>query len=187
MSALLIVDLQNDFCYGGAYPSINSLEIIPLINRIRKKFDTVIFSQDWHPKIHTSFKEYGGGYPKHCIQNTYGADLNNGLSFSDKDIIIKKGTYETCDSSSVFYDGTVIDKRTILDNVLMIHKIREIYIVGIGVEEVIFSTALDALKFGYKCKIIGDCVSYFDKENGIKSIEFLKTLGIEFVKSSSLI
>jgi nicotinamidase/pyrazinamidase len=188
MKVLLIIDYQNDFCEGGPLAYKDSLEIIPMINRIRYKFDTVIFTKDWHPYNHSSFIKYGGMYQQHCIQDTKGAEINDNILRSKKDYIITKGTYQLYDTCSAFYDAKEINKRTKLESILKSNNMQEIYICGNGLENCIFSTLMDCARFDIKCTLIIDCVTYdnMDDTKYIECLNFLKTLKINIVNSTDL-
>ena len=121
-NALIIIDMQYDFCEGGIIPYQKSLDIIPIINRIRDNYDFIIFIKDHHPENHCSFKEYGGIFPKHCIENSYGCRLHDDLILKNDDLIISRGSLQKYDSNSAFYDAEEINKNTKLKNFLIIWK-----------------------------------------------------------------
>src|SRR5438045_2922284 len=120
-TSLIIVNMQYDFCDGGPISYNKSLEIIPLINRIRDEYDKVIFIIDNHPENHSSFKKYGGTYPIHCVENTYGWKIHNDLIIKQEDLIINKGSLQKYDSDSAFYEAESINKESKLKNFLIIN------------------------------------------------------------------
>ena len=186
-SALLIIDMQYDFCDGGPMATYGSFEIIPIINRIRKNFNVVIFTKDWHPENHSSFRKDGGTNNPHCIQNSKGAEIHNNINIDlTKDLIVHKGTLQQYQPYSAFYNAKDIGKESNLNELMRTNEIDELYICGIGIDDCIFSTVLDCMKFGYKCVIIGDAVSHFNSENKDKVIKFLETMEIKFVKSTEV-
>lgn len=186
MRALVVINLQNDFCDDGAVAVPNSIQIIPIINRVRDYFKIVIFVQEWHPKDHVSFYCAGGNQPPHCIAGTKGAELNGGLDLNDRDFIIHKGTLVLYDSNSAFYDATTINKTTNLLPILKHHRIKELYLCGVTLEGDILSTAIDAQKFHYETKIIEDATMGIHPIQMKTAREYLVNVGVEFVNSKQI-
>lgn len=167
--ALLLVDIQNDFCPGGALAVPGGNEIIPLVNALRLKFDFHFLSQDWHPASHSSFAsshpkkepgdliEWSGQkqmlWPDHCIQNTQGAEFCSELKREEDDIIIRKGTDISIDSYSAFFDNAH-EKNTGLDEQLKERFIKRIFVVGLAADYCVKFTALDAVDCGYETFVI---------------------------------
>lgn len=189
-SALLIVDVQNDFCSGGTYEVPRSLTIIPIINRIKDKFDVTIFSKDWHPVDHVSFKGNGGKCPKHCVQYTDGANLHPGLDIDkDRDFIVHKGTNPKYDAYSAFYDSKEIGSRSILYKILEENNITSFFVCGIAAEHGVYSTLLDGIKdrkSGYKCYLIKDATVGFDEDKIQKCFSHLQKLGVRIINSDDI-
>ena len=192
MSALIIIDIQNDFINGSLKVKDGEL-IIPKINQLKKdkRFKLVILSQDSHPKNHISFasnnnkkvfsevdlryKENGNNllykqimWPDHCIKDSYGEDFHKKLEISESDIIIKKGENNLIDSYSVFYDNLQLNK-TDLDDIFKNNKIKDIFICGIAFDYCVKFTALDAIKLGYNVNLYKNLTKSvnieLDKEN----------------------
>jgi len=186
MRALLVIDMQYDFCDGGPMATFGSFEIIPIINRIRSNFNIVIFTKDWHPENHSSFKKDGGSSNPHCIQNTKGAEIHNNITVQSKDLMVHKGTLQKYQPHSAFYNAKDIGKESNLNELLRINEVDELYICGIGIDDCIFSTVLDCMRFGYKYIIIEDAVSYFNKDNKDKVMTFLNTMNTQFMKSADI-
>ncbi|CAK87983.1 unnamed protein product (macronuclear) [Paramecium tetraurelia] len=173
-SALIIVDVQNDFCEGGSLSVQNASKIIPQINKVRKHFKNVIFTQDWHPKNHISFKTNHPNYkqlsqleqlnlwPVHCVQNSYGAQLHKDIQIRNGDHFILKGKNSKYDSYSGF--GCKEDK-TNLHEILKTLKVNTIYVGGLSFDYCVLFTALDAIKLGYKVNVLRDCTQAIDPEN----------------------
>jgi len=166
--ALLIVDLQNDFCPGGALAIPEGDKIIPNINkyiRIFTKAQLPIFaSRDWHPVRTKHFKDFGGAWPVHCIQNTRGAAFHLKLKLPKEAILLYKGMDPEKDSYSVFQAED--DSGLIFLNLLKIRGIKEIYICGLATDYCVKSSALDALKFGFKVKLLVDGIKGVDLKEG---------------------
>ncbi|CAD8048403.1 unnamed protein product [Paramecium primaurelia] len=173
-SALIIVDVQNDFCEGGSLPVQKASEIIPKINKVRKYFKNVIFTQDWHPQNHVSFKvnhpnlhelskeEIQNLWPVHCVQNTFGAQIHKDIQIENGDIFVHKGTNSKYESYSGF--GCEEDK-TNLHEILQTLNVNTIYVGGLALDYCVLFTAIDAIKLGYKVKVLKDCTQAIDPEN----------------------
>lgn len=169
-SALLIIDVQNDFCPGGALPVPEGDSIIPVINKISPEFYRVIATQDWHPFDHTSFaanhnkKPYEtiriGNiqqvlWPSHCIPGTYGADFHRDLMLNPVDLILRKGTDPAVDSYSAFFEN---DRKTGtgLQHYLKGLKITDVYICGLATDYCVYYSALDSVELGFNTYVIKD-------------------------------
>lgn len=150
MQALIIIDMQNDF-YNDEL-----LELIPKINKLREKYEHVIFIIDWHPINHKSFDKKN----KHCINDTYGAQIINGLIVYDTDIIIKKGQIESYDTNSIFYDAKDIQKMTRLLSIIEYSNIKEIHLCGNNKHGIINTSYNDAKKLEIPCIILNEHCTY---------------------------
>jgi len=163
--ALIIVDVQNDFCEGGALAVPNANEIIPYINLLTQEneYEEIILTQDWHPANHKSFASNNGKqvgetiilnevpqfmWPDHCVQNTSGAEFHPDLDTSKVTKIIQKGTNVEVDSYSGFQDNNHFMK-TGLDDYLKSKGIQMVEIVGLALDYCVKYTALDAANLGY--------------------------------------
>ncbi len=141
---VIVVDVQNDFCIGGSL-AVNGADdkyIYELNNFIRlvdKKDISVLFSQDWHPANHCSFTEYGGIWPSHCVENTWGAELHPSLFMPNKSLIVRKGRSAKKDEYSAFEANEM--------NLLASQWTGNIYVVGVALEYCVTKTALGALPF----------------------------------------
>lgn len=163
--ALIIVDVQNDFCEGGALEVPRANEIIPYINLLMEKneYDQIILTQDWHPDNHKSFASSNGKkigdtiilngipqfmWPDHCVQGTFGAEFHKDLNIEKVNHIIQKGTNIDFDSYSGFQDNNQVVK-TDLDDYLKTHDIQLLEIVGLALDYCVKYTCLDAANLGY--------------------------------------
>jgi nicotinamidase-related amidase len=153
------------------------LFLIPKINIIKKKFDTVIFAVQIHSPDHQSFNNSN----PHCINGTIGAKLDNGLIVDHTDFIVSRGMLNLYDSDSVFYISQINKKESNLSKILSINQIDHIYICGLEAEKSIFSTSLDCIKFGYKCTIIEDMSFGIDPDNVKNGFDYLKKIGVNFL------
>lgn len=179
MSALILVDLQNDFLPGGALAVAKGFEIIPVINELlKKKYDLVIASKDWHPEDHESFAKNQGKnpgekilldgleqilWPSHCVQGSHGSEFAPGWDASKVDKIVYKGTDKKIDSYSVFFDNEH-RKSTKLDEYLKENHIKELCIVGLVTDYCVKYSVLDALYLGYTVYVV---------KNGCRAINLL--------------
>jgi nicotinamidase/pyrazinamidase len=181
MKALIVVDAQYDFMPGGALPVPEGDLIIKKIIAMKSSFDKVIFTQDWHPENHCSFKEFGGPWPTHCVQNTHGAALAEGLyDPTAGDIFITKGIDQNVDSYSGFWDNER-KHETLLNSILKGLNIDTVYICGLATNFCVKFTALDAIDARYKTFLITEACRGIDINPGDvdKAIQEMQSKGIE--------
>ncbi len=158
--ALLVVDVQSDFCPGGALAVSEGDKIVPVLNKYINKFSKVklpVFaSRDWHPKSTKHFKKFGGLWPNHCVQDTKGAQFHPKLKFPKEVIILSKGMDPDKDSYSAFqaYDNN----NTEFLNLLKIFGVKELYVGGLATDYCVKSSVLDALKNGFKVYLLFDAI-----------------------------
>ncbi|EAY20124.1 isochorismatase family protein [Trichomonas vaginalis G3] len=199
-TALVVIDLQNDFVEPTGSLSVKgAMDIIPKVNRIRSKFQNVLFTYDWHPKNHVSFVDSHPGhkvydivdagsvkqmlFPAHCVQNSKGAELQKDLIKKDGDMVVYKGTNEKIDSYSCFFD-VIKSSQTNADQLLRSKGIKTLYILGVATDFCVKFSALDAVKLGYKVYLIEDCIAGVQKESSIAALKEMKEQGITFVNSN---
>jgi len=175
---LLVIDVQYDYCEGGPMGYNNSIEIIPIINKVRDNYELIIFCGTIYPNNHSIFKKFGGTCPRHCVIDSKGSELHNDLIIKDDDIKIYRGMLQKYDSSSCFYEAENISKQTKLRQYLILNKIDEIHVCGNKFEDSIFSTVIDIIMMRLKCKIIMNAITYQDKYKMELCNTFLKSLGI---------
>lgn len=149
--AVIVVDVQNDFCPGGALPVAGGDEVVPVLNRwieaAERAGAKVVFSRDWHPPTHSSFKEYGGQWPAHCVQGTQGAAFHPDLRVLAEALIITKGDEVGRDQYSAF-DGTELGER------LEEQGVKRVWIGGLALDVCVRATVLDGLKHGFEVHVI---------------------------------
>lgn len=172
-AALILVDIQNDFCPGGALAVDEGDQIVPLVNRLMPKFPLVISTQDWHPENHISFKERGGPWPPHCVQGTRGAALHSGLETGAIAHYFRKASSPDKDDYSEFAGKD--DRGRTLDEVLRSHSVKTLYVVGLATDYCVLETVLDGLKHGYEVYAVTDAmravnVNRTDGENAIQKM-----------------
>ncbi len=178
--ALIIVDVQNDFCPGGALPVKEGDKVIPPLNHTRRFFEHIFATQDWHPENHCSFEKNGGGWPVHCVAGSQGADFHPDLNIEQVKII-QKATLSDRDAYSGF-DGT--DLATQLSN----KNIKRVFVGGLATDYCVKATVLDALKSGFEAWVLEDAIRGVDLEPGdsAKAITEMKEKGARFLNSSDL-
>jgi len=163
-AALLIVDVQNDFCPGGALPVPNGDRVIEPLNRAIERFVAsglpVLASRDWHLPASRHFSQYGGNWPVHCLQETTGADFHPGLRLPAGTVLITKGIQPDLDGYSAF-EG-VSEDGTFLSLILEKMGVQHLYIAGLATDYCILFTARDALQNGLAVTVLTDAVAGVD-------------------------
>ena len=153
--ALIVGDVQCDFCPGGALPVARGGEVVkPLSNMVRlfsKEDAPVVFTRDWHPRNHCSFREFGGIWPPHCVQHTRGAEFHPALHVPKKAIIISKATDPKRDAYSGF-------QGTELAEILMERGVVEVFVGGLATDYCVKNTVIDALKNSFTTHVLTDCI-----------------------------
>jgi nicotinamidase/pyrazinamidase len=165
-TALLIVDVQNDFCPGGALAVPEGDKVIPPINRyigfFSKEGMPVVASRDWHPAQSKHFESYGGRWPEHCIQATDGAGFPSGLKLNGTAIVVSKGTDPSKDGYSVFEAEDSTHEK--FDNILRKLRVERLCITGLATEYCVKATVMDALKNGFKVSLLVDAIKGIDQQ-----------------------
>jgi nicotinamidase/pyrazinamidase len=180
--ALIIVDLQNDFCPGGALAVPEGDQIIPIVNKLIRQFSTaglpVYATRDWHPSNHVSFKAQGGPWPPHCIQFTPGAEFHPGLELPTEAVIVSKADNTDRDAYSMF-DGTDMAER------LKVAGVQEIIVCGLATDYCVKATALDGMQAGFRVTVVEDAIRGVEVTPGDsqKAIGEMKATGV-ILKSS---
>jgi nicotinamidase/pyrazinamidase len=167
-TALLIIDVQNDFCPGGALPVPEGDRVVPVLNRAIERFRQerapIIASRDWHPEKSTHFAAYGGRWPTHCVQNTEGAAFHPELRLPDDVIIVSKGMGENEDAYSAFdarsEDGTP------LEDLLQARGIKRLVVGGLATDYCVRASVLGALERGFEVLVLRDAVRGVDVQPG---------------------
>ena len=203
MKALLLVDLQNDFCPGGALAVKEGFQTIEVANKLMNEFDFVVATQDWHPKNHKSFAANNEGatmgdyitlnglsqilWPIHCVQNTFGAAFVSSLQVNKINKVFTKGTDAEIDSYSGFFDNGH-QKSTGLHKYLQQKKVKEVYVMGLATDYCVKFTALDALDLGYKTYLVADgCRGVNIEVNNVEdALKKMKKKGVKIIDSGSL-
>lgn len=196
MKALIIVDVQNDFCPEGRLAVKEGDQIVDPINQLmmKEKYDLIVATLDWHPKNHKSFASNNNAqvfsmgalngqpqvmWPDHCVQNSVGAQLHPRLNTNQINHFITKGTNPEVDSYSGFFDN---DKKssTGLNDILLKYGVQEVDVVGLALDYCVKATAEDAKKLGYKTNVLVDLTRAVNMSAGDdqKAVADLKAQGI---------
>lgn len=180
MKALLIVDVQNDFCPGGALAVQDGDQIIPVINKLMNQFQTVVASRDAHPEHSKHFEKW----PVHCVKGTEGARFHPDLNTSAIDQVFEKGTGPDDDGYSAF-QATNLD----LDNYLKEKGVRELYVTGLATNFCVKNSAIDAAKKSYEVYLVEDGTKGINTDQGDvdRAINTMKNNGIQLIKSEDLL
>ena len=181
-SCLIVVDVQNDFCPGGALAVPKGDEVVPVINRLAARFDHIVLTQDWHPRGHASFASSHPGkkpfetidlpygkqvlWPDHCVQGTRGAAFHDKLEVAEAQLIIRKGFHRDIDSYSGFLEA---DRSTTtgLAGYLKEKGLRELFVCGLATDFCVAWTALDARATGFEVTVIEDACRAIDLEGSL--------------------
>jgi nicotinamidase/pyrazinamidase len=177
--ALILVDIQVDFLPGGALAVPNGDWIIPVVNRLQQEFDLVVASKDYHPPNHSSFREQGGQWPAHCVEETPGAEFAPGLDTLRIAFVVYKGIREEKDSYSCFYtDGT---ESTGLVEFLDAMGVTEVHIAGLALDYCVLHSALDAKKWGFDVTVHIEGCYPVDPANVLYVCEQMHQEGINII------
>jgi nicotinamidase-related amidase len=178
--ALIMVDVQNDFCPGGALPVAGGDEVIKPLNRAGKFFEHLFATRDWHPEKHCSFEKYGGTWPAHCVAGSKGALFHPDLQ-TENVTIISKATSPEKDAYSGF-DGTDLASQ------LKRRNLKRVFIGGLATDYCVKATVLDALKEGFEVYVLADAIRGVDvqPDDSEKAKEEMQKRGARFVSSTDL-
>ncbi|MBW6396708.1 bifunctional nicotinamidase/pyrazinamidase [Roseomonas sp. HJA6] len=180
--ALLVVDVQQDFCPGGALAVPGGHEVVPLINALAPHYRDVVLTQDWHPADHASFASQHDGHapfqtkamhygdqvlwPDHCVAGGDGAALHPDLDVPHAQLILRKGGHRDVDSYSAFLEADRVT-RTGLDGWLTSRGIKHVHICGLATDFCVAWTALDARRFGFEATVIEDACRAIDLDGSL--------------------
>lgn len=203
MKALVVVDVQNDFCPGGALPVREGDAVVPIINALQPRFDLVVATQDWHPADHLSFAANHADktpgeiiqlngltqvlWPAHCVQNTPGADFVAALDTPRIARVFQKGTEREIDSYSGFFDNGH-RRATGLGDYLKEWGAKGIYVAGLATDYCVKFTALDARQLGFATFLIEDACRGVELQPGDvrRAVEEMQAAGVMVVQSDEV-
>jgi nicotinamidase/pyrazinamidase len=180
--ALVVVDLQNDFCPGGSLAVPEGDLIVPLVNRVLALPRLVkVATRDWHPADHISFKDQGGIWPPHCVVDTQGARFHPRVDEDRVDFAVSKGTRTEADAYSGF-DGTSLTAD------LKSKGVRRIFLCGLATDYCVKATALDGKAEGLEVVVLEDAIRAVDVESGDgeRAIEEMRGAGCIFMNSPEI-
>jgi len=180
-SALLIVDVQRDFCPGGALAAPEGDRVIAPLNRYIDEAAArgwpVYASRDWHPRITRHFREYGGEWPVHCVEHTAGAEFHPALRLPSSAVIISKGQSAEKPGYSAF-EGTTSQGRTLADD-LKARGIDHLYVGGIATDYCVKHSVLDGRRAGFEVTVLEDAIAGVDVSPGdsARALEEMRAAG----------
>ena len=196
-TALLVIDVQNDFCPAGALEVAHADEIISDINQEMKKYNCVVLTQDWHPKGHSSFASSHVGkspldiidmpygeqvlWPDHCLHGSKGAEFHDKLNTHRANAVIRKGSNPMIDSYSAFFEN---DRKTVtgLDGYFKSLEIEKINLVGLATDFCVNYSAQDAAKLGYKVSVFEDMCRAIDIDGSLELARTaMRASGVELI------
>lgn len=198
--ALIVVDIQRDFLPGGALAVPNGHQVIPVINALMPQFDTVVLTQDWHPRNHMSFADqYSGNapfstiessfgtqvlWPMHCVAGTPGADFSELLDQTYASAIIRKGRRKEVDSYSAFKEQDRVTS-TGLAGYLSALGIERVFVCGLALDYCVTWTAVDAAAAGFKSIILEDASAAINSDGSLeKAIQFMRDGAVQMQKTT---
>jgi len=196
-SAFIVIDVQHDFCPGGALAVADGDAVVAPINAMMGQFDHVILTQDWHPRHHSSFASQHDGHdpfslitmpygeqtlwPDHCVQGSAGAEFHDGLNCERAELIIRKGYRPAIDSYSAFFEN---DKTTAtgLGGALKERGIRAVTMAGLATDFCVAFSALDAVRLGFDVTVVMSACRAIDLNGSLDAaVDEMKQAGVTLV------
>jgi nicotinamidase/pyrazinamidase len=200
---LIVVDVQNDFCPGGALAVADGDAVIGVIDRVAPKFEHIILTQDWHPAGHSSFASAHAGkqpleqielsygtqtlWPDHCVQGTRGAEFHPTLNLHKAELILRKGFRPRIDSYSAFFENDHVTP-TGLGGYLRERKLSRVFLAGLAYDFCVGYSALDARRLGVQAAVIRDACRAIDLNGSAAKMEAEFTLaGVTLTNSAEVL
>ncbi|QSV45596.1 nicotinamidase [Geobacter benzoatilyticus] len=189
-SALLIIDVQNDFCPGGSLPVREGDRVVPVLNRYIELFREwklpVFASRDWHPAITSHFRDFGGIWPAHCVQGSEGARFHRDLALPEETIVISKGLDPNRDDYSAFQAAT--ESGMPFPAQLEAMAVRKLYVGGLATDYCVKASVLDGVRHGLEMILLEDAVRGVDLNPGdsAKAIEEMVRAGAVLMNFSKM-
>jgi nicotinamidase/pyrazinamidase len=202
-AVLLVVDIQNDFCPGGALAVPGGDDVVPKINALAGRFEHVVLTQDWHCRGHISFASSHPGrrpfetidvsygpqvlWPDHCVQGTYGAEFHSGLRIPHAELVLRKGYHRTIDSYSAFYEN---DRQTHtgLAGYLRERGLQAVFLAGLAYDFCVRYSAEDANRDGFEVLVVDDCCAAIDVQGSKAATQArLRQLGIRALPAATVV
>jgi nicotinamidase/pyrazinamidase len=199
---LLVVDIQNDFCPGGALAVPRGGEVVPIINRVAQRFEHVVLTQDWHPAGHQSFASSHAGrkpyetidvaygaqilWPDHCVQDTPGAELHKELQIPHAGLVLRKGYHRDIDSYSAFYENDRTT-HTGLAGYLRERGLRRVFVAGLAFDFCVRYSTEDAHREGFEVVVIEDACRGIDVGGSVAATrQALAALGVRCISCDAV-
>ena len=188
--ALVIVDVQNDFCPGGALGVPHGDAVVPVLNRYAEHFAAagapVFASRDWHPARTSHFKAYGGVWPPHCVQNTPGADFHPRLVLPSGAAIVSKGMDPSEDAYSCFQAETAEGRP--FAAALAEAGVGRLFVGGLATDYCVKSTVVDGVREGFEVVVLADAIAAVDLTpgDGAKALDEMRAAGARMVRLEEL-
>ncbi|RED53613.1 nicotinamidase/pyrazinamidase [Aestuariispira insulae] len=199
---LLVIDVQNDFCPGGALAVPDGNAVVPVINGLQREFSHIALTQDWHPAGHRSFASSHSGkgpfetvdldygtqvlWPDHCVQDSIGAAFHSDLETVHANMIIRKGYRRGIDSYSAFFEN---DQKTPtgLSGYVRDRGVKHVFLSGLATDFCVFYSAMDARKLGLEVTVIEDACRAIDLEGSLNAAwEAMAAAGIKRANSDKI-
>lgn len=199
---LLVIDVQNDFCSGGALAVPDGDAVVPVINRLAGRFGHLLLTQDWHPPGHRSFASSHAGrapfetvelaygtqvlWPDHCVQGSPGAAFHEGLALPAAELVLRKGFRREIDSYSAFYEN---DRQTPtgLAGYLRERGLGRLFLAGLATDFCVLYSALDARREGFTALLVEDACRAIDLEGSLAAArKAMAEAGVDIVRSDDL-
>ena len=176
MRALIVVDVQNDFCPGGALAVGEGDAVVEPINRLASEAPFVVATRDWHPPDHGSFAAEGGPWPVHCVRDTPGAQLHPGIDVTQVDAIVDKGQSRDAEGYSAF-EGTELER------LLRDRGVDTVDVAGLALDYCVKATALDARRAGFNVVVHRGATRAVEliEGDGARAVEELRAAGVEVI------
>jgi nicotinamidase/pyrazinamidase len=199
---LIVIDVQNDFCPGGALAVADGDAVIEVIHRVAPKFEHIVLTQDWHPAGHSSFATAHAGkqpfeqvelsygmqtlWPDHCIQGSKGAEFHPALRLPQAEIILRKGFSPHIDSYSAFFENDRVAP-TGLAGYLDERNLTRVFLAGLAYDFCVGYSALDARRLGLQAVILRDACRAIDLDGSVAKIEAqFANAGVMLIESAEL-
>ena len=202
-AALLLVDIQNDFCERGALAVPEGDAVVPLVNALATRCPLVVLTQDWHPADHLSFASQHPGkrafesvtlpygeqvlWPDHCVAGSAGAAFHPGLDTTRAQLVIRKGCNRAVDSYSAFLEADR-STRTGLDGYLASRGVRQVFVCGLATDYCVAWTALDARRFGFEAAVIEEACRAIDLDGSLaRAWAEMDAAGVRRARASDIV
>jgi nicotinamidase/pyrazinamidase len=199
---LLVIDVQNDFCDGGALPVPEGQDVVPMINRIAGLFRHVILTQDWHPRDHHSFASNHPGrapfetiatahgeqvlWPDHCVEGSSGAEFHPHLHPDNAELILRKGFRKTIDSYSAFRENDRLT-RTGLTGYLRERGLGRIFLAGLAYDYCVRHSAIDGMRAGFETFVVEDACRAIGMGDSLAATHYeFSEAGVKRINSATL-